>query len=307
MANVIRYARAIATNQFARYAPSLYVRATRQTGRGARESETPTEIASYFSRCVDEYFAELSLDDAAARQFIDDKVVLEYGPGDFPGVALLLIAYGARKVYCVDRFPLVALSDKNVAVVHQLQAALPNAAQRRLTGCFVQPGVPASGFRSDRVEYVVRRGGLSGLADTVDLVISRAVLEHVDDLPALFHDMVTAMRTGATAIHQVDLRSHGLHQSNPLDFLSLSQPLWDLLYSHKGVPNRHRIDRYRSIMRSLAVNVVKCEATTRADPGDVRDVRPQLAPEFRHLSDEDLAWLGFWLVFDKTGRGAAPA
>lgn len=300
MSDGLRYARAIMTNQVARYAPSLYVRLTRQTGRGARDSETPEQIASYFARCVDDYFAVLGLAGDEGARFLSGKTVLEYGPGDLPGVAMLLVAHGARKVYCVDRFSMFAPSAKNFEVVERLAASLAPDARERLMSCFVS-GEPESGFSKERIEYVVRPRGLSALQEAVDLVVSRAVLEHVNDLPALFADMVDALREGALAVHQVDLRSHGLHRRNPLDFLTLSPAMWDLLYSHKGVPNRHRIDAYRSILASLPVTVDKLEPTSCASARDVAEVRPLLAGRFRSLSDEDLAWLGFWLVFRKNG------
>jgi len=295
----IRLARAMATNQIARHAPSLYVRLTRQTGRGAASAETPSGIAGYFVRCVDDYLSMLGVARDNAAAYLAGKTTLEYGPGDLPGVAVLLVALGAQKVYCVDRFPLYALSAKNVGVLRALRGSLAAPEQQRFDECFVQPGVPESGFRDDRIHYLIRPSGLSGLRDRIDLAISRAVLEHVDDLPALFADMTAAMRAGASAAHQVDLRSHGLHRSNPLDFLEMSSRLWALLYSHKGVPNRWRVDVYRSIVASLPVTVLRLETTARADPRDVAAVRPGLADEFRGVSDDDLACLGFWIVFRK--------
>ena len=297
MSEAVRVVRAVATNQLARYAPALYVRATGQTGRGDRDSETVHDVAAYFRDCIEDYRAILGPAGAAADSFVDGTTVLEYGPGDVPGVALLLLAMGARKVYCVDRFPMVALGDKNVAVIEALRATLPTALRSRFDAAFNVPGSPRSGFRADRLEYLVTPHGESGLRGEVDLVLSRAVLEHVDDLDAIFADMVQAMRPGARAAHQVDLRSHGLHRSNPLDFLAPSPALWSLMFSHKGVPNRWRVDRYRAIVARLPVEVLRIEATHRADAADVTRVRPELAAPFRALSDEDLSWLGFWLVF----------
>jgi trans-aconitate methyltransferase len=132
-----------------------------------------------------------------------------------------------------------------------------------------------------------------------DLVYSRAVLEHVNDLEATFVDMVAAMRPGAVAIHLVDLRSHGLHRKNPLDFLSWSPRLWDAMYSAKGVPNRWRVNRYREAMAELPVEVLALEMTASATQEDIERVRPVLAAPFRSLSDADLSWLAFWLVFRK--------
>jgi len=296
-----RIARAIATNQVARLAPTWYLRATRQTGRGAHDSETPEAIADYFACCVDDYLEMLRVPSPDAGRYFEGKIILEYGPGDLPGVAVLLLGRGARKVYCADRFSMVALSDKNVAVLERLLDRVDPAMRARMGAAFRVHGKPSSGFDPARLEYVVRPHGLTGLEAVVDLAISRAVLEHVDDLPAIFGDMVAAMRPGAYAIHQVDLKSHGLHRVNPLDFLVPSPELWDLMFSHKGVPNRWRVDRYRDIASTLPVDVLTLEPTSRADPLDVASVRSSLSAPFDAVSDEDLRWLGFWLVFRKRG------
>lgn len=294
-----RIARAVLTNQLARHAPAAYVRLTGQTGRGAAAEEGESDIAQYFRDCVEAYADRLGIAHADLPAYLDGKIIMEYGPGDLPGVAALLIGRGARKVYCVDRFPLVSLSEKNSRVVADLIAGEDEPARSRVAACLRNPSQPRAGFEPAHIEYLVRPSGLSQLEHAVDFVISRAVLEHVNDLDATFQDMVRAMRPGALAIHQVDLRSHGLHVDNPLDFLTWSTWLWDWMYSDKGVPNRWRVDRYRDIVTRLPVDLILLEPTGLASDGDVRSVRSQLAEPFRNASDEDLRCLGFWLVFRK--------
>lgn len=298
MPDVIRVVRAIATNQVARFAPGAYVRLTGQTGRGG-ENETSGDIADYFRRSFDEYFRRLGVAAGEIDAFLAGKTLLEYGPGDLPAVAALMVAHGADKVYCVDRFPLVRIDSRNARVLEGIAAGLAPAPRARFDAARVEPARPAAGFQVRRIEYLVLPNGTSGLSGVVDLVFSRAVLEHVNDLSATLEDMVRAMRPGATAIHLVDLASHGLHQHNPLDFLTWKPRLWDLMYSAKGVPNRWRVDRYRRILAHLPVDVIQLEPTKRADPDHIRSIRPRLDPAFRDLPDEDLAWLGFWLVFRK--------
>lgn len=301
IADSVRVVRAMATNQLARVAPAAYVRLTGQTGRGSAAEEGPGDIASYFRDCTDAYFARLGVASADVADFLAGKTLMEYGPGDMPGVAALMVARGAEKVYCVDRFPLMNLSEKNAGVMGQLIDSCRGAERQRLLSCLADPDNPVAGFDPRRIEYVVRPGGLSGLREAVDLVFSRAVLEHVNDLDATFSDMSAALRPGSTAIHLVDLRSHGLHKTNPLDFLAWSPALWDLMYSEKGVPNRWRIDRYRAVLSTLPVELQALEATQLATAEQVADVRPLLAEPFRGLSVEDLRCLGFWLVFRKRG------
>lgn len=299
MPELLRVARAVATNQVARFAPGTYLRLTAQTGRGDGDQESPADIAAYFRRCIEDYlvFANLSADPADAV-FLD-KSIVEYGPGDFPGVAILLIAHGAAKVWCVDRFPMVRLSEKNLQVWHALWAGMDDRQRQRARAALRDPQDPAAGFRPEAIEYVVRPHGFCGLDRAADLVLSRAVLEHVDDLAGTFDDMLRALKPGGQAWHQVDLKSHGLHRRNPLDFLAWPAWLWAAMYSHKGVPNRWRVDRYREIVGRLPVEAVRIEPTQRASAADVAAVRPQLAAEFRRLSDEDLACLGLWVGFRK--------
>jgi SAM-dependent methyltransferase len=291
--------RAVASNVIAMNAPSFYVRLTGQTGRGDPVAERPGEIARYFRQCVDDYLDALGLPPERLREFLSDRVILEYGPGDFPGVALFLVAFGARKVYCVDRFAMVKVASKNLRVLDEMMAMLDGPERARLERCFRVSGRAEEGFDADRIEYLVQPSGLSGLDETVDLVMSRAVLEHVNDLDATFEDMWRAMRPGAVSIHQVDLRSHGLHVENPLDFLTVSPRMWRWMHSHKGVPNRWRADRYRMILDAMKITAEVFKPTTFYSQADVTAVRPHLDSAFRAVSDEILSWQGFWLAFNK--------
>src|SRR3569623_1184114 len=103
---VTRVVRAVATDQLARLAPKSYHRLTGQTGRG-EEEETPAEIAAYYRRCIADYLAMMGLAEREAQDNFHGISFLEYGPGDMPGLALVVYAYGAELVICIDRFPLV--------------------------------------------------------------------------------------------------------------------------------------------------------------------------------------------------------
>lgn len=286
------------TNQIARYAPAFYVRLTGQTGRGSGEDQLG-EVGDYFQTCFDAYFEQLGIEQSDQAAYLDGKSILEYGPGDLPGVAMLMVANGTDQVVCVDRFPLVKMSSKNVEITQIMLERLSPLQRDRAESCFELAGHPESGFVPRRISYLVRPSGLSGLANEMDVVISRAVLEHVNDLSATFQDMYAALKPGGMAIHLVDLKSHGLHRENPLDFLNWPEWLWSFMYSAKGVPNRLRANAYRDAVAQCGFELVSMTPTLLASPDDVRDVRPDLAKPFRGLSDEDLSWLGFWLICRK--------
>jgi hypothetical protein len=291
----MRAARAVATNQLARLLPTIYISVTGETGRGAEESN-PQAVADYFRSCVDEYLLKLGIDRTSAEAYLRGKHLLEYGPGDTPAVAILFVALGAESVTCVDRFPLMRLQRFSQQVLAHILAGLPDRARTRAESCFNIPGQIESGLSPHRIRYVIGRKGLLAEQARMTLVISRAVLEHVDALDLTFKDMRDAMTDDAVALHLVDLRSHGLHRRNPLDFLTWPDWLWSLMYSAKGVPNRLRPDAYKRAIRGAGLEIVAMEPTACARKEDIDEVKPYLATQFRDLGDDDLSWMGFWLV-----------
>ncbi len=293
-----RIIQATLTNQIARFAPSLYVQLTGQTGRGTGEVRLD-EVGEYFKTCFEEYFEQLGVSKSEQTDYLHGKRLLEYGPGDVPGVAMLMVAHGANQVLCVDRFPLVRMSPKNVQIVKLMLEHLPQLQRERAEACFRQAVQPQLGFDPRFIDYLISPSGLSGLENEMDLVFSRAVLEHVNDLPATFRDMYAALKPGGIAIHLVDLKSHGLHRKSPLDFLCWPAWLWSLMYSEKGVPNRLRVNAYRDAVAQSGLEILTLKPTLLASPDDVCAVRPELATPFKDLSEEDLSWLGFWLVCRK--------
>ena len=111
--------------------------------------------------------------------------------------------------------------------------------------------------------------------------------------------MENALKNGGRAIHKVDLKSHGLHRSNLLDFLTWPSFMWQLMYSEKGAPNRWRINQYKNLIDETQLNLELIEVAESCDMEFVNQVRPNLASDFKELSDEDLSCLSFWLLLGK--------
>lgn len=301
--DLVRFAKAATSNLLARHAPAAYVRLTQQTGRGSND-DGPEQIADYFWRCFVEYGSQLGLDDAAFADFVRGKRVLEYGPGDVLGAALLFHAHGAAVVECVDRFPLQHVTAANARVYECLIERLPLPRREVARAAFVVPGDALSGLRPDAVRYRVTADGLAARPGAFDLVVSRAVLEHVNSLEATLQDVQRCLAPGGISLHNVDLRSHTLDRYRPFDFLTWPEPVYRLMYSHKGFPNRWRPDAYRRILDGAALQVLAFQPTGRIDAHDVERIRPHLARHLRGASAEDLAWTGFWMVLQKAASSA---
>jgi SAM-dependent methyltransferase len=291
---------AVASNALARFAPGVYVRLTRQTGRGTGDVGAEHN-ADYFRRCYRDYCQQLALDPADAHA-LQGCQVLEYGPGDILGVALLCIAHGASRVVCVDRFPLERLSEENIAIYRALLDGLDGEARAQAASAFRRTDDPGSGLDPARIEYRVTADGSSGEQRAFDLILSRAVLEHVHDLPTLFGDMQRALTANGVALHQVDLKSHGLDRDLPFDFLAWPGWLYALMYSHKGFPNRWRVGRYRAWARAAGLLITTLEPTALIEASALQQVRSRIRSELcLGSSEEELRWQGFWLKLARGG------
>jgi len=294
--DILVFMKAFLTNQLAGFAPGFRLRFRRQTGRGAAE-ETPAAIAKYYRQCFFDYFNVLKIPPHEISSFLLGRTLLEYGPGDMLGLALLMVAWGAEKVICVDRFPLVHYSPINILALKEVIRPLEGEALKRAQASFNRE--PVSGLRKDSIEYVVSSKGLGGFVSQVDIIFSRAVLEHVNDLSRTFIDMQLALKPGGLMIHKVDLGGHGLEGQNCLDFLTWPESWWNLMYSQKGAPNRCRVDVYREELKRGHFDTLLLEPTKFVKHDDLVEVRPHLPKAFRDLSDENLSWLGFWVIAQK--------
>ena len=292
--------RAIAINAIAMASPSLYLKLARNTGRGSRDDraahESAADAAGYFLACFYDYFEQLGVERGGIGDYLAGKTLLEYGPGDVLGVALLMYAHGAERVQCVDRFPLVRMSEKNAAVYRQLLASMEPAARARAAGAFREVGVPESGFRPEAIGYAIAEDGLVGGGGGFDIVLSRAVLEHVNDLDGTIADIKRNLRPGGTSVHKVDLSDHGIDRYQPFDFLTWPQWLYRLMFSHRGFPNRWRLDRYREAASRAGLRFRSLVPTGKVSVDRLQRVQPRLARPFRGIALEELAWSGFWMV-----------
>lgn len=295
VATSARFARSVLSNLVATVMPTFYMRAIGESGRGPAD-ETALEVATYHAECFRDYARVLGEAVGSGGDCFNGKRVLEYGPGDFPGTALMMLASGAASVTCVDRFPLLAWSVFNLEMLEKLVQGLPEQGKDAALRAFVDPSRPEKGFNPARLRYQVSASGLSGLRGAVDLVVSRAVLEHVNDLAATFLDIEAALVPGGVAVHQVDLKSHRLHQRNELDFLTWPDWMWKAMFSGKGAPNRLRVDSYRRAIAGTSLDTLLMDPIDLYPAEIIQQVRPQLPTAFAGLSNEELSWKAFWLV-----------
>jgi SAM-dependent methyltransferase len=156
-----------------------------------------------------------------------------------------------------------------------------------------------------------------------DFIVSRAVLEHVDDPEASLTRMAMALNPGGMMLHKVDLTDHGMFTPEHGDLTFLRFPAWyyTLMTKGSGRPNRILADRYRDILRSTGLDyrilVTKLIGVGSVIPhaewddiepalrdkavSGVHEVQQSLAGSFRCRESRDLAIGGIFIVAKKPG------
>src|SRR5262245_2148577 len=196
-------------------------------GRGHRSGATHSRMTleqgvDYVTRVVRDY---LVIAGWSAHQ-LRGKRILEVGPGDNLGVALLMASAGAASVVCLDRFRSVRDEARNRAVYTRLAAvAQPDFGD--VDRLLDSEGSIRTSCIEHRTDLPIERSAQVLPAASFDVILSRAVLEHVYDLGSAWRSMDTLLAAGGIMLHKVDFQSHGIYGSlHPLRFLGVSESLW---------------------------------------------------------------------------------
>jgi len=255
------------------------------------------------------------------------RTVVELGPGDSIGIGLMAVLTGVEEYYALDTVR-HASSETNLLVFDELINLLSAQVPIPCDGQFseILPELDDYGFPSDiltgtrltqtlaperlkrlrsllteslprrTICYLVpiaRIREISG--NSVDLIISQAVLEHVDHLEEIYAECFRILRPGGFMSHQIDLRCHDT-ASEWNGHWKYSELTWRLMRG--GRPwfiNRQPCSAHISMAKQVGFTIC-AEIKQSSSPGILRE---QLAGRFKALSDRDLLTAGIFLLASK--------
>jgi SAM-dependent methyltransferase len=224
-----------------------------------------------------------------------DRNVLELGPGNTKTIALGARARGAASFAGWDAFDVQSRDETYLRPIYE--ALLADLGE--------PGGFPRAVELTRDIEVHKEARTLRASGTKFDLVLSRAVLEHVRDVDKLYGDLEDLLTDDAVLIHKVDLRCHGFRLNHELDFLMFPSRVWRGLTTHIGEPNRVRYPDYLAIGEKHGFVPVYASSTHVIPLEDVRRVRENLAVPFRDMTDDALSVLGFWVVQVRKGHPLA--
>ena len=285
-------------------------------GATHRERELDESLA-YIDWVLGDYRRYAGLDaDAVAG-----KRILEPGPGDNYGVALELIGDGAEQVIGLDRFKIWRDADQQRTIYRAQVERASGERRERMSAALLDSG---DAFDPDRIqvtEGVAIEDAGDLLGGPVDAIISRAVLAHIWDLDLALDRMDSMLSPGGLIAHKVDLSDHGLLTDgghNALEFLTVSDPVWDRMRRNTGLTNRRLLNSYRDWLAARGYETELLAARVTGDDFEldphhwpltatelerarprIAEIRSRLLPRYSSLDEADLACSGAFVVARK--------
>ena len=232
-------------------------------------TEDTERSAEYVVKVVDRWSERTGID-------FKGKTILELGPGPDLGTGFVMIARGAKSYTAVDRFRLAELPAADDPLYRRLAPRVGDADLSKIT--YVVDDFP----------------DLANVNGPFDLVVSNAVLEHVDDVPAVFRRLADLLVDQGEMCHHVDPRTHTrwLREQDPWNILRFEPGVYRTML-FPGMLNRLLLSDYVTAATDAGFEVEKVTPGTALTGEEVAELRPHLPVEFRDRPDDDLRMASF--------------
>jgi SAM-dependent methyltransferase len=242
---------------------------------------------------------------------LTEKQFLELGTGWYPLIPMLFRVCGFSRGYLVDAERLVdeRLVVHAATILSQSSATIVNRLNLRTNDVAERLALDASGNAHNMLASVglhynapVDARRLSLESGTIDLITSRAVLEHI--APHILHDLCREfyrlLPPGGVMCHLIDNADHFRIVDKSISyvhFLRYSDRVWNLL-SLGNYQNRLRHSQYRTLFEHAGFHVVYEEATVNDEALDSL-TRMSIDDSFCGFALTDLATIESLFILQK--------
>jgi hypothetical protein len=252
------------------------------------------------------------------------KIIAELGPGNSLGVGLAALISGCEQYFAFDVVE-YANPERNLKIFDELIMLFKNKTPIPGVDEFpkVKPYLDKYDFPSDilnekrlnyaleksRIEkirnsitnrqcidkiikYIVPWNDISMLEnESVDMIYSQAVLEHVDNLKETYKTMYSWLKPNGYISHQIDFKCHGT-ADDWNGHWTYSDFMWKITRGKRPyLLNREPHSTHIAYMVDEGFEVV-CDNTIQEES---RITSNQLAPRFRYISNKDIITSGVFV------------
>lgn len=223
--------------------------------------------------------------------------VAEIGCGDCLAAADMMLGLGAARVHLFDYRPIV-VSPLHREVLRPLveDPTLPNRGEILSGG-----DTPTL----DPSRATAHQGLLeeAAIPESVDMVYSFDVVEHVEDLDGFFSCCFRMLTPGGLSLHKFDLSGHEFFEDPlpPLDFQTYPTWLFNLIFPKYRRAAGHFADTILESMRRQGFRIEGVIPIRTAESDYLSRIWPQLRREARRRDPETVALLDVIVVARKPG------
>lgn len=266
--------------------------------------------------CYAVWLRHLVMADSSGLE-VDPASVAELGPGDSLGTGLCAVLTGASTYLALD-VQAYANTSRNLAVLDDLVSLLthqtpipdeeeyplvdPRLVSYRFPAHILTPARLARTLAPERIERI--RAALQGRAadgltiryatpwqdpsviqaGTMDVIVSQAVLEHVDDLPHAYAAMYQWLRPGGFTSACIDFRSH-TYAREWNGHWGYGDRMWRVIRGNRRfLLNREPLSTHQRLLQATGFRIIHEQPRSQAPELP----RARLASRFHHLTDRDL-------------------
>jgi SAM-dependent methyltransferase len=252
------------------------------------------------------------------------KTVAELGPGDSLGIGLAALISGCDRYFALDVVQYANL-ERNAKIFDELvqlfrsRAPIPDRDEFPEVKPYLEDyAFPSTILDKTTLDHALEASRIERIrrsiadvkskeslihyrapwlnadvleSESVDMVYSQAVLEHVDDLHGAYAAMYSWLRPGGYVSHQIDFRCHGTARAWNGHWL-YPDPVWRVMRGRRPyLLNRAPHSTHIALMTASGFEVV-CDKTISNTSGYKSD---ELARRFRPLSEDDLNTSGAFI------------
>lgn len=252
------------------------------------------------------------------------KIVAELGPGDSLGIGLAALISGCDKYFAFDVVE-HSNTERNLLIFDELvslfknKVAIPGDDEfPKIKPCLEDYSFPADIFNEKRlhdaldesrimkireaISHPQRKNSLVQCkvpwydasvleSESVDMIYSQAVLEHVDDLRNTYRSMWLWLKPSGYMSHQIDFKCHGTADEWNGHWV-YSDFMWKLIRGKRAYLLNRKPHSYHLTMLKEERFKILCDDATKSESTLSKE---DLSPRFRSISDDDLTTSGAFI------------
>ncbi len=241
------------------------------------------------------------------------ETTLQIGPGGSLGCEILLALMGVQQACTLDLCPRMDFDldhfMKSLGTIFEIITWLKGIKHFDPSGLNIPPYQAVNGcyqIGDSIVKHFCPRAfeNTDLEEESIDLLFSFSVLEHVRDPLKCIQETRRLLRPGGLTAHGIDLRDHR-NFKKPLEFLRWSPDAWERImekYCEEDAGNylnRWRANEFKAAFEQEGFSVLEYEVHTKVSDAEISAGMNHFHRDYRQFSKEDLAITGIFMVARK--------